>query len=392
MAEPTADVEDPRLAAVAWARLAEPGDELAVGLVAALGPVAALAWLRREAWDPPAGEREPWERARARWRPRLDGLDPARELAQITRLGGTVLHPADRRWPRAFDDLGPRAPQCLWVRGDPELAAHAIEGGVAIVGARAATPYGEHVAFELAAALAGDGRVVVSGGAYGIDAVAHRASLAVNGPTVAVMAGGLDRFYPTGHTELLTRVAREGAVVSELGPGSAPSRSRFLTRNRLIAALAAACVVVEAGWRSGTMSTAQHAARLLRPVGAVPGPVTSASSAGCHRLLREQLAVCVTDAEEVRELVAELGPAATAGMERDRERDDSAVRLDDVPPGLAPREALVWEALPARGAAHPDSVVRVCGLAHGEVLAALGLLELRGHAVRDGDRVRRVAR
>ncbi|GMA31805.1 DNA-processing protein DprA [Litorihabitans aurantiacus] len=390
--------DEDRLARVAWGRLAEPCDLQAGALTQGLGHGDALRWLREGAGPPPVDApwgQDVWARARARWRPRLAGLDPEREIAGIARVGGSVVVPGDETWPVALDDLEAAAPHCLWVRGDPALLvagdarrdASGLTGAVAIVGARASTGYGEHVTGELAASLADSGLAVVSGGAFGIDAVAHRTALAVGGPTVAVMAGGLDRFYPAGNADLLARVAREGAVVAELGPGSSPSRSRFLTRNRLIAALAQVCVVVEAGWRSGTLSTAMHAARLLRPVAAVPGPVTSAASAGCHRLIREGVAVCVSDAAQVRELLPGGGETLAA------EPDDAAVRrAGDVPAGVSTLDARVWEALPARGGASIDSLVRVAGAAPGAVRAALGSLELAGHVRREGDRYRRTAR
>src|SRR5690606_18729050 len=245
-------------------------------------------------------------RAVARWAPRLDGLDPRRELRVLERLGGELLVPGDAGWPVGLDDLGPVRPLALWVRGNRDLAALA-ERSVAVVGARACTDYGRHVTGEIAAGLAARGFTVVSGGAYGIDAAAHRAAVVSGGPTVAFLAGGVDRFYPAGNTELLREVVGSGgAVVSEVPPGSVPSRVRFLLRNRLIAAVAGATVVVEAAWRSGSLSTAVRAAELSRPVGAVPGPVTSMASAGCHRLLRDGAAVCVTDADEVAELAGVL--------------------------------------------------------------------------------------
>lgn len=380
----TADLDDPLLAAVAWARLTEPGDEAAGVLVAALGPVAALRWALGRDPDPPCEPLDParWARARARWTPRAENLRPDREVAVIRRLGGDVLHRGDERWPTVLDELGLLAPHCLWVRGDPALLQ--AERSVALVGARASTGYGEHVAGEIAATLAAEGVVVVSGGAYGIDAVAHRSALAVRGPTVAVMAGGLDRFYPAGNTALLERVAIDGAVVAEVGPGSAPSRTRFLTRNRLIAALGQVCVVVEAGWRSGTTSTAGHATALLRPVGAVPGPVTSAASAGCHRLIREGSAVCVCDAGEVRELLGPLGEPAP--------EPESVPRVDDVPPGVRGRDAVVWDALPRRGAATLESLARVSGLSLRDVRISVGSLELGGHVRTEGERIRRAGR
>lgn len=402
------DRTDPRLAAVTWARLAEPGDLAAATLVAERGHVGALDWVwEAPPQDVPCQPADPrvWQRARERWQPRLQVARPDREVAVITALGGTVLTREDPLWPPSLADLGLGEPHCLWIRGEAALPARAHRG-VAIVGARASTSYGNQVAAELTAGLAARGVPVVSGGAYGIDAVAHRAVLAAEGETVAVMAGGLDRLYPAGNAELLAQVCRRGAVIAELGPGSAPTRSRFLTRNRLIAALAGACVVVEAGWRSGTLSTAGHAARLLRPVGAVPGAVTSAASAGCHRLLREQSAVCVTDVAEVMELLGTDGTSSGEGRDTSGREASDRARLDggapgqeasgrgpkDPPSGLTEEERALWEALPARGSAAPDSLMRASGLAAAEVRVALGGLELAGHLVREGARVRRVRR
>jgi DNA processing protein len=352
------DADDPRTARAAWSRLAEPGDAQAAALVAAHGPVATL----RRVLDGAPGTQ--------RWAARLPDLAPGRDLAQLQRWGGRLVCPGDAGWPAALDDLGSRRPFCLWVRGPLDLAAACAGRAVAVVGARAATAYGEHVAGEVAAGAAERGFTVVSGGAYGIDGAAHRAALAVEGPTVAVLACGVERAYPRGHEALLTRIAARGAVVSEVPPGSAPTRWRFLERNRLIAALAAATVVVEAAWRSGALSTAGEAARLLRPVGAVPGPVTSAASAGCHRLLREQGAVCVTDAAEVVELAGRLG-------------DDLAptrpVRREDVD-DLDPDDLRLYEALPLRRGRDAGSIGRVAGLEAAVVRAGLARLELRGLA------------
>ena len=152
--------------------------------------------------------------------------------------------------------------------------------------------------------------------------MAHRAALASDGTTIAFLAGGIDRFYPLGHESLLTRIAQTGAVVSELPCGAAPTKWRFLQRNRLIAAASQATVVLEAGIRSGSLNTAGHAAALGRPLGAVPGPVTSPASAGCHRLLREFDAVCVVDADQMAELAA-AGPGRTH-RSADRDADDEA--------------------------------------------------------------------
>ena len=189
---------------------------------------------------------------------------------------------------------------------------------------------------ELSADLAGHGVSVVSGAAYGIDGAAHRAALTAGGTTIALLAGGADRPYPAGHGELIERIAASGAVVSEAPCGTTPTKWRFLQRNRLIAALSDATVVVEAGWRSGSLNTAAHAAALSRPLGAVPGPVTSAASAGCHRLLREFDARCVTNSADALELLG-AAPQTLFDMPADPDerrahrRHDPRPRRDELP-------------------------------------------------------------
>nr|WP_246803713.1 DNA-processing protein DprA [Cellulomonas hominis] len=332
---------------VAWSLVAEPGDATAGAVVAALGAPAALAWaawavgvgtdaalhrLRHLLRDEDGGAGRPvatppgaWARVLARalprWAPRLADLEPRRALDALAAVGGAVLVPGRPGWPERLGDLGPLAPPVLWVRGDRATDA-LLRRSVAVVGARAATPYGEHVARDLAAGLAARGVTVVSGGAFGIDVAAHRGAVVVGGPTVALLAGGVDRPSPAGNLDLLERLAASGgALVAESPPGTPPTRARFLQRNRLIAAVTGATVVVEAAWRSGALSTAARAGDLLRPVGAVPGPVTSMASAGCHRLLRDGAAVCVTGVDDVLELL---------GGERGREDggDDDAGVLD----------------------------------------------------------------
>ncbi len=180
-----------------------------------------------------------------------------------------------------------------------------------ITGARAATGYGEHVAVELASDLASTERIVVAGRAYGIDRAAHSAALAAGGQTIAVLTGGLDRLYPAGNHELLERIGDVGLLVSEMAPGAAPTKWRFLARNRILGAISGATVIVEAGYRSGSLNVAARAAQIGRPVGAVPGPVTSAASSGTHRLLREGIASIITDAGDVNTLTRP--PAAANG-------------------------------------------------------------------------------
>lgn len=236
-----------------------------------------------------------------RWRGRFSADNIRRTFAAIERLGLHVITRGDTPWPAyPLSQLGVSGPLALYVRGNPWLLTDAQK--LAIVGARASTGYGDHVTVTMATDLADRDVTIISGGAYGIDGNAHRAALAAGGRTVAFLASGLDRLYPAGHESLLTRVAETGALVSEVPPGSAPTKWRFLQRNRLIAAVSHATLVVEAGVRSGSLNTARHAFELGRTLGAVPGPITSAASAGCHRLIREFGAQCVTTTSDALEL------------------------------------------------------------------------------------------
>ncbi|MEC5186160.1 DNA processing protein [Cryobacterium sp. MP_3.1] len=376
-------------ARAAWTTIAEPGDGVAGAVVGLLGAAAALrsvveAWPtdrlagtltdsvgEHEAGDP-AGLRPELEQALARWRPRLSSTEVIRSLQQARRTGTALLLPNDPLWPGAVDDLGRHAPLALWWRGQPDALA-ALRHSIALVGARAATGYGEHVAMEAAAGLVDRGLAIVSGAAYGIDGMAHRSALASKGTTVAFLAGGVDRFYPSGHDALLTRIVEAGAVLSELPCGAPPTKWRFLQRNRLIAASSAATVVLEAGWRSGSLNTAGHAAALGRPLGAVPGPVTSPTSAGCHRLMRDYDAICVTSAAEMAELIGlgvdlELDVPGTDGQDAEgtvpRERTSDQVRVFDALSVRAPRVAA--------------DIARRSGLSTVAVLGALGTLDLEG--------------
>ena len=285
-----------------WSCLVEPGDGVAGALIGALGPFEALRLAFASAGPADTLSSRELDEGRKRWRPRLVAEAISFALDVARGVGIHLITPEDAEWPRALDDLGAHAPVCLWVRGDAAVLARPGPTA-AIVGARAATGYGEDIAAEFAEELAGRGITVVSGAAYGIDGAAHRGALAAGGTTVALLAGGVDRPYPVGHSDLIDRIARTGAVVGEVPCGTAPTKWRFLQRNRLIAALGTATVIVEAGRRSGSLNTAGHAADLGRPIGAVPGPVTSGSSAGCHRLLREYDARCVTTADEVAGLL-----------------------------------------------------------------------------------------
>lgn len=365
------DPDDDRTARAAWTRLAEPGDRAAARVVAALGAGPALLALIERPGELSLYLRD--ARAVAGWRVRLAQADPLRDLATVRRFGGGLVVPGDPDWPVGLTALGEREPLALWARGPLHLAA-AVQQAVSVVGCRACSGYGQWVAAEFGSGCADRGVTVVSGAAYGIDAHAHRGALAAGGATVAVLACGVDRPYPRGNEELIERIAGLGLVVSEIPPGSSPTRWRFVTRNRLIAALSGVTVVVEAAWRSGASITAREAAELGREVGAVPGPVTSATSAGCHRLLREG-AVCVTDVGEVLELLGPIG----AGNPTAPPSAPAAVQ-----DGLDPVDLRVLDALPLHSPVPVERLAPTAGLDRGSVLAALARLELRGLAVTAG--------
>jgi DNA processing protein len=356
---PAHAADDERIARAAWSRLAEPADGAARTFVEDEGAAAALAKVRAG-----GGAR--------RWQARLPDLDPVRDLATLRRFGGRLVIPGDDEWPTGLTALGSEVPFCLWVRG-PLSLAEACTRAAAIVGARACTPYGERVATDLADGCATRGITVVSGAAYGIDGAAHRGALAASGPTIAVLACGVDRPYPQGHEQLIARIVRDGAVVSEIPPGSSPTRWRFVERNRLIAALSQAAVVVEAAHRSGSLGTAARAEKLSLPVAAVPGPVTSPMSYGSHRLLRNG-AICVTSADELAELCGRMGEYLPEEL-------PMPVAVQD---GLDPRDLRVFDALPLRRAVGLASLVKTAGLDPESVVASLGRLELRRLAVREG--------
>lgn len=380
--------ESERTARAALSRLFEPQDAAGLALVRAAGAEDALRIATGQLAAGAALEREIFElledngtgagwtglgTARQRWTPRIPDLAPARDLATMQRLGGRLIIPSDDFWPGQLSDLGLQEPICLWWRGIEQELPPAPKS-IALVGSRDSTSYGGSVTGDLAYSLAQRGFTIVSGGAYGIDAHAHRAALAGSPPggipTIAVMAGGVDRFYPSGNEDLLRAVANQGAVLAEVPPGSAPTRYRFLQRNRLIAALSSVTVVVEARWRSGALNTAHHAETLGRAVGAVPGSVHSANSAGCHRLLREGGAVCVTDAGEIAELAGPSGEALP-----DEKSGPAAVQ-----DGLTLEDLILLDALPLRTATSVEKLTVVAGLSADSVRAGLGRLGLLGLA------------
>lgn len=380
-----------RLARAALTRISEPGDAVLATLVAAQGAERVVEGLRQ-------GETFGRTEARA-WRVRLEGYDPATDLDLATAAGARLICPGDDEWSARLDDLvdvlslerrkvtGPGGgtpevrrggvPFALWAKGSARLA-DACEHSVAIVGSRAATEYGTDVAGEIAYGVARRGVTVVSGAAYGVDVAAHRGALAAEAPTAAVLACGVDMSYPRGHAALLDRIADGGLVLSEVPPRSAPSRIRFLTRNRLIAALTCGSVVVEAAVRSGALNTARWAAQLLRPVMGVPGPVTSSMSDGVHEMFRSGLATVVTDGDEVLESISEMGENLLPlryGESRPRDQ------LDDI-------SARVLEAVPAVHAVGVERIARTAGLPVQEAALKLGRLLLQDFVERLGDRWR----
>ncbi|SDO63736.1 DNA-processing protein DprA [Geodermatophilus sp. DSM 45219] len=363
----------------AWlSRAAEPGSVAFWRFVADTGPVEAVRRLR-------SGRASDAVRALAGVRAEQDAS--LEDLLRAERCGARLLVPEDDEWPASLlhcltvatseepDDprhqskraIAPVPPLGLWVRG-PARLDEVADRSVAVVGARASTAYGEHVAAELGHQLGERGWTVVSGGAFGIDAAAHRGALAADAPTVAVLACGVDRVYPAAHGALFHRIAEAGLLVSEWPPGAAPLKHRFLVRNRIIAALTRGTVVVEAAARSGAQATARRAQKLGRQVMVVPGPVTSAMSVGCHELLRdaELGVVLVADATHVVEAVGRLGEDLADPPERPTIPRD----------GLSDVAVRVLDACPVRTGVSPERLARVAGCHVLDVLRVLPVLEL----------------
>jgi DNA processing protein len=219
-------------------------------------------------------------------------------VKSLNSVRGRFIIPSDEQWPSVLSDLDVATPVGLWCVGNSELDLETSRA-IAIVGARSATSYGERIASDLGALAAEKSVTTISGAAFGIDAAAHRGSLAAGGTTVAVLACGVDVAYPQAHRGLLTRISEQGLVVSEAPPGSRPHKHRFLSRNRLIAALSSSTVVVEAALRSGSLSTSNWASALNRTVWGIPGPLTSAASAGVHAGIRDGVMRIVANPPEV---------------------------------------------------------------------------------------------
>lgn len=400
------DYDDEREVRLWLGRLIEPDDLLFAELLELVEPAALLrAIVEGSALDPPVPEKlaTRLDGRRAGLKLRLGLAGPAADLEAGERAGARYLIPGDPEWPAALDDLGGRTPLGLWIIGGFPAGAPMV----AIVGARACTGYGLQAAGQLASELARDGATIVSGAALGIDGSAHRGALAVGGVTVAVLACGVDRRYPAAHSNLIEAIGERGAILAELPPGAAPTRFRFLARNRLIAGLTGATVVVEAAGRSGSLVTARLAAELGRAVFGVPGPITSRLSLGTNALLCDGAIPALDGRQVQRELGIE--PRSQA------RQDDARSRPEPKPPNPSPpappppatgaphagpsragrasvaaldhTAMLVREALPSTQSGRALGVTALAvetGLAPDVVLAALGHLAACGMAAKTG--------
>lgn len=380
--EPSSD--ELRIARAGLLRVAEPPAPALVAFVAEYGPVTA--WQRICTGNVPSVLMR-WVTARCAGREPKDLRQQAiSDLRAAARHGARLVIPEDDEWPEATMigfSMANRAhlpvPLGLYLRGAALPADQ--RGVVTVIGSRACTAYGRRFGGELAGDLAAAGCLVVSGAAFGVDAAAHHGAIQAAGPaaTVAVLACGIDRVYPIANRELIDRIASGGgAVVSEYPPGTTPARHRFLVRNRLIAAFGAITVVVEAGPRSGTISTANAARDLNRVVMAVPGPVTSALSVGCHELLRTEGVLLAANARDVLEVL---------GMHELSARPAVPIRPTDLVSGDSAR---VYEALPARGTTTVREIADESGVPGAEVMVALAELELQEMAEREGGSWRRI--
>ena len=326
---------------------------------------------------------------RLRWNRRMERTLNA-EAHMAATCGAWLVTPADPLWPPQLNDLGPTRPYGLWCRGDSRhLLDVASAPSVALVGSRDPSIYGTEATTHLAAELARRGYTVISGGAMGIDIAAHRAALTQQGsdlPTIAFMAGGLDRLYPAQNSDALNMIVDRGLIMSEVSVGNTPTRWRFLERNRLIAALARHTIVVEARWRSGALNTARHAMEIGRTLWAVPGQINSPNSVGTNRLLRDGLAQTLTEAADILEYDAAAGFELGTEHESEWDRVASSSALDE----LTERQGRVWDDLSPRSYRGVDEIAAALGLSARDVMADLFHLGRCGLAESSGTSWRKV--
>ena len=349
--------EGERLARVALSCGVEPGDAKTSALIRQIGAVKTLRLSLVPKPDSGLAER-------------LEGVDPLRQLEQADRCGIRFVVPGDPEWPTQLDQLDDATPEGfggtppgLWVKGPMPLTD--LTTSVAVVGSRAASVYGVEMTRALCDQLATAGVRVVSGGALGIDYVAHDATLRAGGPTIAVLACGVDRVYPAQNRPLLQHLAAEFAVVSEQPPGSGPTRPRFLARNRLIAAMTRGTILVEAALRSGALNTAGWAELLSRHVMCVPGPVTSYTSAGVNNWLRQGRGTVVTHGSDVLEMIGQAGEHLVEEPRGEVRPRDALTRVE--------QQVLEW--VPVSSPAQVDSIAHLSSLHVRETVGALQRLE-----------------
>ncbi|WP_345474304.1 DNA-processing protein DprA [Glutamicibacter ectropisis] len=379
-------------------QLIEPNDFTASALLQLMSPAELLGVIQREDYFPMSlkakvdeilgvktstNMAQELKTALTRWRKRLVLSNPMAALDTAARHHGGLLIPSDSQWPTQLDDLNLGRPLCLWWRAnDPQLiTGQALERNVAIVGSRDASDYGDQVTFDLARTLANQGCTIVSGGAYGIDASAHRAALTVedwaysNPPTITVMAGGIDRLYPSGNNNLLNQIVARGVLFSEVPPGTTSARFRFLNRNRIIAALSRLVIVAEARHRSGALNTVSHAVELGRDVAAVPGSVFAPNSAGCHRLIAEGSAGILTSPQDALDLIGAAGGAQSVHEQLVPQKSTDQ---------LGREEGMVYDILSFRKSMPVDEISTRSGIPMIQTLKAVGRLEALGMACTDG--------
>ncbi|MBT1017675.1 DNA-processing protein DprA [Canibacter sp. lx-72] len=370
-------------AAAVWTGLIEPGDATAVKLIVRLLPALAISavssdenakTLYRSVYD--SVECEDAQEVRLAtftrglevWRNRIAQHGVGKTLrqclliAQVNKLCFLTWH--HELYPSQLTDLGVNQPIGIWVRGNAEILSRAA---VAVVGSRCSSDYGNRVTEDLAAELIRCGKLLVSGGAYGIDYIAHRTALQHASPTIAVLAGGADRYYPQSHEQMFRAIVEQGgAIVSELAPGAAPTRWRFLQRNRLIAAISEGVLITEAGARSGSINTAGHAASIGRIVAAVPGNIDSANATGCHKLIREYGAELISGMDVLREVF---------DLSEDSQTGDSAAEARELS-----THTRVLDSLSRRNYYDIAKVSALSGLSREECVLALAELVLLGKA------------
>jgi DNA processing protein len=345
------------------AHVIEPNDERMQFFIEEVGPIDAIEAIRRGSI--PKRESEGLQA-------RLRAFSFAAALRELDRCSARLVFRDSSEWPTQLNDLGHERPFVLWVVGTPDVRLSAVRS-LSMVGARDCTPYGRFVASDWSARFSDKGWVVISGGALGIDGAAHQGVLSVGGVTMCVLACGVDVSYPRAHESLLANIADTGLLISESPPGSPAMRQRFLSRNRIIASLSRGTVVVEAGSRSGTTSTANFVNRLNRPLFAVPGAVTSPASTGCHQLINEGKAILATQWQDVAAMLGDH--QLTLNLESVQSHPTD---------GLTPRQKQVLDAVPLRRGKSADVLMLTTGLSLREVLSALGVLEVKGFIRQEG--------